>query len=90
LSNSRPLSHYMAIVTLQGTNRATELGVYQAKKCVRVVNVSYFNQRGKVQRKWENHPKSPNSIYNQKDRIQGRSRDHNEPSQKLAQPEKKR
>jgi hypothetical protein len=55
------------IITLQGTDRATKLGRNQAKKCVRVVNVSNFNRRGKVQRKWENNPKSPNSIYNQRD-----------------------
>jgi hypothetical protein len=55
-----------------------------------VVNVSDFNLRGKVQRKWENHPKSPNSIYNQKDWVQERSRDHNEPGQKPAQPEKRK
>ena len=28
-----------------------------------VMNVSDFNRRGKVQRKWENHLKSPDSIY---------------------------
>jgi hypothetical protein len=38
---------------------------------VRVVNVSDFNRRGKVQRKWENHPKSPDSIYIQATEYRG-------------------
>jgi hypothetical protein len=40
------------IVALQGTNRASKLGGYPGEE-VRVVNVSDFSRRGKVQRKWE-------------------------------------
>jgi hypothetical protein len=47
LSNSWPLSHYRA-----RTRRQNWVDT-QAKKWVRVVNVSDFSRRGKVQRKWE-------------------------------------
>jgi Fe2+ transport system protein FeoA len=45
-----------AIVILQCTDRATELGGDPGKE-VRVVKVSGFNRRGKVQRKWEKSSK---------------------------------
>jgi hypothetical protein len=54
-----------AIITLKGTDRARNWVDTQAKKWVRVVNVSDFNRRGKVQ-SGKNHPKSP-SICIQKD-----------------------
>jgi hypothetical protein len=47
LSNSLLLSHCRA-----RTGRQNWMDT-QAKKCVRVVRVSDFNRRGKVQRKWE-------------------------------------
>jgi hypothetical protein len=51
------------IITLQGTDRATKLGgdpgeeVWVGGECVEL------QPKGKVQIKWENHPKSPDSIY---------------------------
>jgi hypothetical protein len=44
------------IVTLQGTDQATEFGGDPGEE-VRVVKVSDFNRRGKVQRKWEKSSK---------------------------------
>jgi hypothetical protein len=41
----------VAIITLEGTYRATKLVETEAKKWVRVVNMSDFSRSGKVQRK---------------------------------------
>jgi hypothetical protein len=46
-----------SVFTLQGTDRAVKLGGDLGEKCVRAVNVSNFNLRVKVQRKWEKSSK---------------------------------
>ena len=60
LSNSWPLSHCRA--------RTERRNYVDTKvKWLRVVNVSDFYRRGKFEENGKNHPKSPSSIYIQKD-----------------------
>jgi hypothetical protein len=62
-----------------------EMGGYPGEEvCEGGERVGLQPKRKNPQKMEKNHPKSPNSIYNQK----AWSRDHNEPGQKPAQPEK--